>query len=114
MKERVRNGLVITGSIFFGLSYFVSLLLTVDKFDSNRAPYGALIVPVLGPLIVAGNIDQNEGLYVFDSLVQAGGAAMVLAGIFAKKKVFVRQDIVHVVRPEFLVGPGSIGMKLTF
>ena len=33
---------------------------------------------------------------------------------FAKKKVLARQDVALTLRPEFSVGPGSVGMKLTF
>lgn len=118
-QERIRKGLVIPGAIIFGTVYFFTAVGGGLNIDSSRAPYGALLVPVAGPFIVAGTGnfvlgDLTAMMFVFDGLLQAGGAAMLLSGIFAKKKVLVRQDMAQTVRPEVLVGPGSIGMKLTF
>lgn len=122
VEERARTGLIIAGSIVFGLFYLGSVAIGMDSINSSRAPYGALFVPVIGPFIVAGAGNPGSGfpfpstgpLYVFDGFVQAGGAAMLLAGIFAKKKVLARQDVALTMRPEFSVGLGSVGMKLTF
>lgn len=105
---------MISGSIIFGLFYLGSVVIGADKIDSTSAPYGALFVPVLGPLIVAANRENDSGGYLFNGLVQAGSGIMLLAGIFSKKKVLVREDVAQVMRPEVFVGPGSVGMKLTF
>ncbi len=118
-QERIRKGLVIPGAVVFGTFYFFTAVGGGLNLDERNAPYGALLVPVAGPFIVAGTGDFTLGdftamLFVFDGIIQAGGAAMLLSGIFAKKKVLVRQDMAQTVRPEVMVGPGSIGMKLTF
>ena len=118
----MRKGLVISGAIIFGFFYLTSAYVGVNKIDSDRAPYGAMLVPVIGPFIVAGagnfsssgGIFSESGFLILDGLIQAGGGAMLLAGIFSKKKVLVRQDAAQVVKPEVIVGPGSLGMKLTF
>ena len=112
--EQVRKGPVIAGSIIFGLFYLGSVVIAVDKIDSTRAPYGALFVPVLGPLGVAAALENDSGAYLFNGLVQAGSGIMLLAGILSKKKVLFREDVAQVMQPEVFVGPGSVGMKLTF
>lgn len=119
-EERIRKGLVVGGAVTFGVVYFFTAVGAAYNLDSSRAPYGALFVPVAGPFIVAGagNFSGVGELgrfgLILDGFVQAGGAAMLLAGIFAKKKVLVRQDVAHVVEPEIMIGPGSAGLKLTF
>lgn len=124
--KHVRKGLVIAGAVIFGVFYLGSAYAGVMNIDADNAPYGALLVPVIGPFIVAGagNFDTNPGsgnssgvgsaLFVLDGLIQAGGAAMFLGGMFAKKSVLVRQDVAAAPSPEFFVGPGSVGMKLQF
>ena len=98
----------------------------VKNIDADNAPYGALLVPVLGPFIVAGagnfnslpnssnSGDVTAAFFVVDGLIQAAGVAMFLGGMLAKKSVLVRQDIATAPQPEFFVGPGSVGMKLRF
>jgi hypothetical protein len=113
--EKIRKGFVIAGSIVFGVFYLGPVYLAALSSISDNVPYGALFVPVIGPFIVAGTADSSSAyLYVFDGLIQAGGGAMLLAGLFAKKKVLVRDDLAQGIRPEFFVGPRSIGMKVTF
>lgn len=112
-------GLVIAGSVVLGTFYLFTISATIKDFDSSRAPYPALLVPVLGPFIVGatGNFRQSgtEILYFANGFVQAGSAAMLLAGIFAKKKILVREDLLkEAYQPQLLVGPGSVGMKMAF
>jgi len=125
LQQKTRVGLVIAGSIVLGIFYLGSVSVGVQELNSSRAPYPALLVPVLGPFIVgaAGNFSSGSGfftggtnmLYILNGLVQAGSASMILAGVLAKKKVLVRQDLVEeAYKPQFLVGPGSVGMKLAF
>jgi hypothetical protein len=127
VQERPRTGLIIAGSIVFSVFYVVSAATGAQSLGYDEAPYGAMFVPVLGPFIVAaagdfgGSGSSGEFVESFATasfaligLMQAGGAAMLFGGIFAKKKVLARQDAARVVRPDVFVGPGSIGMKLTF
>jgi hypothetical protein len=63
---------------------------------------GVLAVPVLGPVIWAGqqHVDQSDvggrmatmGL-AFDTLLQAGGLAMAIAGAATKHKIRVRDRV---------------------
>ncbi len=121
----MRKGMVVTGAVLFGVFYLGSILIGAGDIDSERAPYGALFVPVIGPFIVAGagNFGSNVSIdplsssqtaYIFDGLIQTGGAALLLFGIFAKKKVFMREDVTATLKPDFFVGPRSVGMKMHF
>ncbi|MDI1442792.1 hypothetical protein [Polyangium sp. 6x1] len=117
LEERVRKGLVIAGSVLFG-TFYLFTAAGAAAAESNSAPWGALYVPVIGPFIVAGagnfrgDAEVVRPLFVLDGIIQAGGAAMLIAGIVAKQKVLVREDLVA--RTELLVGPGSVGMKMSF
>jgi hypothetical protein len=127
VEEHMRRGLVIAGGVVFGVFYVGSAMIGAQSISYDEAPYGAMFVPVLGPFIVgaAGDFGDSStsgnfvsavatGSFVLMGLGQAAGAAMLLSGIFAKKKVLVRQDVAHVMRPDVFIGPGSIGMKLAF
>ena len=117
LEERMRKGLVIAGSIVFG-TFYLFTVAGATAAESSQAPWGALYVPVLGPFIVAaagdfrGDSQIVRPLFVLDGIIQAGGAAMLIAGIVAKQKVLVREDLAA--RTELLVGPGSVGMKMSF
>ncbi|MDI3281876.1 hypothetical protein [Polyangium sp. 15x6] len=117
LEERIRKGLVIGGSVVFGTFYLFSAAGAAAA-ESTRTPWAALYVPVIGPFIVAGagNFSGSDNyarpLFIFDGLVQAGGVAMLVAGIVAKQKVLVREDLAA--GPEFFVGPRSVGMKMSF
>ena len=117
---RKRYGLIISGSIVFGMPYLFSAFGGLSSLGSNDTTGVALLLPVIGPFIVAGQSDFHglegfvSGLLLISGLVQTTGAALLIAGLAGSKKVLVRNDIAKVVRPEFFVGPRSVGMKLTF
>jgi hypothetical protein len=90
-KERLprpKLRLVVSGAVLAGVFYVIPLALAI------RYEEGELAVPLLGPLIdlrrchdcTAGPIGQGEvaGL-VLMSIFQAGGAAMLIAGLVKKR-----------------------------
>jgi len=112
-----------------GIFYLGSVINGFQYLDSTNAPYGAMFIPVFGPLIVAaqGNFHSitpgfinfdigpiTTALYLSDFIAQAGGVTMLVAGLASKKKILLREDLAQVVRPEVFVGPGSVRLKLTF
>lgn len=116
--KRIRRGPVIAGSLVLGIPYLYSVFIAFSFMRDTDAPYGSLMLPIVGPFVVAGagNFSNSvaPSVLVMDGLLQAGGAAMLLAGIFDKEKLYRRDDVVKVMKPEVLIGPGSIGMKLAF
>jgi hypothetical protein len=85
--HRKRAGLVIAGSLVFVASWVPALAITAtgrDSCDSQSCRNGHLVlsIPVLGPLYAAGHeTSEHDALYVLWGLVQAGGIAMLVAGL---------------------------------
>lgn len=110
--ERVRKGLVIAGAVTFGVSWLASagwaLRLAQDREegrgprwddDDEPPPEAPLYVPLVGPWIALGTLDPDRGqtaVLVLDGVVQAGGLAMLVAGVAAKRTVLVRSAKGHV------------------
>ncbi|MBI2387973.1 MAG: hypothetical protein HYV09_00015 [Deltaproteobacteria bacterium] len=109
---RTRTGLVIGGSIVFGIFYG----LTVAGASNGDTDTRWLYVPVLGPVLYGNTLDgQWAGISRFflwiDAFCQAGGAAMLTVGLIPKTEL-VRNDIATVhVQP--LVSPHANGLALT-
>ena len=91
---RIRKGLVIGGAVTFGVIYLTNVLVAAVAHDvgSSLAP---LYVPIVGPFIQIGNTSTATGnvFLVLDGLLQAGGVAMLVAGIAAPKTLLVRNDL---------------------
>jgi len=87
-RRKPKLRLVISGAVLAGVFYVMPLALAI------RYEEGELAVPVLGPLIdlrrchdcTSGPVGKGEvaGL-VLDSLFQAGGVALLLAGLVQKR-----------------------------
>ncbi len=109
VENRTRTGLVIGGSIMFGIMYGVTA-----SFGGTGTDTGWLYVPVAGPFIYSSTLDSEwAGIARFflymDGLIQAGGAAMLIVGLVGKTEL-VRNDIAKVsVMP--MVGKAS-GLSL--
>jgi hypothetical protein len=97
-----RWGLLSAGIVIFGVSW------TSNAVAAYLADYGYLAIPIAGPIVVAKQYDDRYcntpnscsaatvsgnrmvvGVLVFDALIQAGGAAMVLVGALTKQRVRV-------------------------
>lgn len=98
VESRTRTGLVVGGSIMFGLVYGLTAFAASESPNAEGA--GWLYLPVAGPFIYASTLDGEFSgfarfwLYV-DGLVQAGGAAMLIVGLMGKTEL-VRNDIAKV------------------
>ena len=81
-----RPALAAAGATIFSLSYIASAAYasmgyeSVDATESNRAP---LFIPWGGPLAMLSKhpTAAETGMYIADSVVQLGGAAMFVAGM---------------------------------
>lgn len=97
VETRTRTGLVVGGSIMFGLLYGLTAL-GASEAESSDAKW--LYLPVVGPFVYASTLDGDFSgvarffLYV-DGLIQAGGAAMFIVGVVGKTEL-VRNDIAKV------------------
>ncbi len=85
--HRKRAGLAIAGAVVFVVSWVPALAISAtarDSCDSQSCRDGvlSLSIPVLGPLLAAAHeTSEHDALYVLWGLVQAGGIAMLVAGL---------------------------------
>jgi hypothetical protein len=118
VEERVRKGPLIAGAIVMGVPYAVGLQVAAADGFPNHSYW--LIVPGIGPVLtMTTREDRCNGtraeagdclgdaainmLLVFDSLLQTTGAVLMAVGVFAKKKVLVREQAT------LYVGPRPVG-----
>jgi hypothetical protein len=132
VEDVPRSGLVVAGAVTLGVPYFFSAVAALSANSQNQS--GWLYVPVAGPWITMGrrtytcNADaQNQttsqslgcvadvfvvmGL-IFDGIVQATGATLLLAGELATKPELVANETAVRVLPMRLgsgVGAGIAG-----
>jgi hypothetical protein len=108
-ETRARRGLVIAGSIVFGVTYiYTSLIAAAGEESSGQNELGSLWVPVLGPFMQMAETDSPLGNYVLllDGLAQAAGVTMLVAGLVYPRHVLVRNDLASMT-----VVPMKIGME---
>lgn len=118
IEERGVPGLTIAGSITFGIFYGASLFTGVLCTGSScgSSGLGWLMVPVAGPIIaLAGYPQTEEGarLLVLDTIFQAAGAGMLIAGVAARHQVLVYDSVART-RPrrgiaDWALTPGAPG-----
>jgi hypothetical protein len=100
---RIRKGLVIAGAVTFGVSWLAAagaaLRFTEEReeegryHEPNAPPEAVLYIPLAGPWIGLGTLDPERGMaaaLVVDGIAQAGGLAMLIAGVAAKRTVLVK------------------------
>jgi hypothetical protein len=96
---KIRAGLAIAGGVTFGIVYVVTAFagaLVSDVGNSNATRSAKLLfIPVAGPFTLLGATPSATGNFflVLDGLAQAGGVAMLVAGIAAPRTTVVRNDI---------------------
>ncbi len=90
--RRRGRGLLIAGSIVFGISYGMPALIALTVSQESPSALWFLL-PVAGPLLWAGNTCSDEGVWedgcralattfaAFISLVQAAGMVMLIVGM---------------------------------
>lgn len=98
VESRTRKGLLIPGSIMFGVAYGLTTLATLGGNNDE------LLVPVLGPFVALSNNNCSEddafcddegadNALLLSGMTQAAGAIMMIVGIAAKSRRFVRGDL---------------------
>lgn len=122
---KIRKGLVIGGAITFGTLYIISAISGAALMSMAEDPFytttysqedaAMLLIPVAGPFVAQATLDPTAAGHVFlilDGVGQAGGLAMLIVGLAAKKEVLVRQDQASVtVAP--MLGAGRTGLAAT-
>jgi hypothetical protein len=132
---KIRKGLVIGGAVTFGAVWLLtaavgaawmdyeireeesrSALSVTDSYEP--ADVGVLIIPVAGPFIAIGTLNASAGggtLLAIDGLAQAGGLAMLIVGLAAKKDVLIRTgDVEMTVTPAIGQGRTGLGLQGSF
>jgi hypothetical protein len=124
---QIRKGLVIGGATTFGALWLVTIVAGAGLADDVNSysreqteDYVPLFVPLVGPFIAIGTLNAEgvgTALLMIDGLAQTAGLAMLIAGVAAKKDVFVRDFSMggHKVTVEAqpLVGYNAGGLSLT-
>jgi hypothetical protein len=130
MDTRANRGMIIAGSTTlasaWGLSAIVGgIILSEGGRDSGG--YGPLLVPVIGPFITLGTADDvsfdRNGeealalLTLLNGVTQATGLALLIGGIAADQKYWLRNDIPRAASlraPEVVIGPGGGALRFRF
>jgi hypothetical protein len=110
LETRPRKGLVISGSIIFGVPYFLSLSVAAS---SKYVPDRWLYAPIVGPFVDLGNRKENcttigqgnfgstttcsddssERFFLMaDGLMQVAGTTMLILGLALPQQLLVRDD----------------------
>ncbi len=106
-----RAGLYIPGLVIFGLSYASSVYDALVYPGVPNTQY--LAIPVLGPIIF-GNRDQSMSPYlVMNSILQAAGLVLFIAGFPKKDYLVIPAGAQHQVAFSPIVGRGLFGVGLT-
>lgn len=119
--------LVIAGAVTFAVSHFAAvslgglLLVASAGEDDGVGPALAapFFLPIIGPAISLqmSGIDAGSGLgtaIIADSVLQGVGFGMLVAGLSMRTESIVRADVAARPAPELFVGPGSLGMRVSF
>jgi hypothetical protein len=88
LRQRRRKGLIISGSIVFGVGYGASLLGLDTSAHKKDFDNGWLVVPVVGPLIgLATQRDTCESAYGTSKCGKATSTQVVLGTLFVMQAV---------------------------
>ena len=117
MVHRPRKGMLIGGSVTFGVSYGISVLSAAigEDISSGENEAAALWIPVAGPFLQMANTNSAT-LRVFLvglGAAQTTGAILLYYGLTTKKRVLVRNDIVGSMMITPTAGDGTAGMMLS-
>ena len=115
-RTTVRKGLIIGGSITFGVLYLFSLI-AADAERQTSARNGssreleALYIPGIGPFIAASKVKDTSSILIIDGVGQCAGLFMFIAGFAFPKTELIRNDLGSL-RLAPLVGKGQSGLSL--
>ncbi len=122
VESRARTGLIVAGATTFGSLYLINVLTGAMINDANRDNSGTrLFIPIVGPLTYMGGDGCGSTCSVFlavDSLAQAAGVAMFIAGFAATRDFAVKdrpgQTAKNAVRIMPTLSPQQVGVVGTF
>ena len=112
--KRARRGLVVAGSIVFGVTYLYTAMLAAESPSSSRGDESWLYLPVLGPLLQMTQADSRwgTGVLTLDALAQASGVAMFIAGMIYPRTILVRSDLASMTVVPMKIGMEGSGLEL--
>jgi hypothetical protein len=91
---RIRKGLVIGGAVTFGVVYLTTALIGAAVSDLGAKSGKLLLIPIAGPFAtLSTGTTSGDFFLVLNGIVQAGGVAMLIAGIAAPKTILIRNDL---------------------
>jgi hypothetical protein len=115
IEDRTNMTLVGSGTAIAGAAYGMSVLYAMGTCGAQmscRSGSAWLYVPVVGPFVTATQAPTTGGatLSVFDGMIQALGAGLLVAGIAMPKQVVVWQDagVAVNVAPAPMPGGGGV------
>lgn len=130
VETQMNRGLVVAGSIVLGSAWALAALTAgtiLSEGDRDAVSYSPMLVPVGGPFITLGtgedvDVDHDDGqlaaaLLLFDGATQVTGVVLLVAGLAANQRVWVRDDIPHKVSfqaPELTIGPTGATLRMSF
>ena len=114
---RKRKGLIIGGSVTFGVSYGLSTFVAaigedLRKNGETSTDVSALFIPIAGPFLQTTRSESATAkLYLLHlGVAQVAGAIMLYYGVTNPKTVLVRNDQLSIMP---MVGNGTSGMMVT-
>lgn len=123
LVQRPRTGLIITGAVTYGVTYgftagvgfLVGLIDSAVRDDKADEKYLSLMIPVAGPILF-GVLDHDvHPILVVDSLVQAGGLALLIYGASTKSRTLVRDSAaIGGIAPMPMAGGSGVVLSGTF
>ncbi|MDP2270345.1 MAG: hypothetical protein Q8N23_30235 [Archangium sp.] len=112
---------MIAGASVFGGVWLLNVLAASIAVDTSQGQAIPLFIPIIGPFIAMGTFRSLQATDVFflalDGLVQAGGAAMLIAGIAAPRHQLIRDRYASLFLPmpmSFGRGSAGVGLSGTF
>jgi hypothetical protein len=108
---------VIAGAVTLGVLYLYSVVIAEDQNNNlnGENDHSWLFVPVLGPFVQMAKPDDQslpDSILFLDGLGQAGGLAMLIAGMAFPRDVLVRNDLATVSLVPMTFGKGGSGLGL--
>jgi hypothetical protein len=115
-----RAALVATGASVSGALWVISTVTAIGLDQKSAVDgdpnfddmYWPMFIPVIGPFITIGTADSSgtgAGILALDGALQAGGLAMMIAGLVAPKLELVPQKGIYL---NAQAAPGSGGLSV--
>lgn len=125
LVRKSRTGLIVTGAVTFGVAYgfsagvgflagFIDNALTDGQGDDR---WLTLAIPVAGPMVFGAVFDKDpfHPVLIADTLLQAGGIALLAYGASTKSTVLVRDGAaIRGIGPMPVAGGSGLVLSGTF